>query len=373
MNSNTDWLHPSARLLVTIAAAIVVIAGLRAAQSFLIPLLIAAFLAIICSPAVGWLNSRKVPLIIAVIIVVLVLMSILMGVGAMIGSSIAELTAALPRYQTRVDQLWISIIDWLAEQGYEFDTADLRNAFDSSSILLTFGRGLSSIVSLASNSFLVFFLLVFMLFEAAYLPDKIKAAKGSLKTDLSAFSQVSIQIQRYLLLKTVISLITGAIVTIWVAVVGLDFPLVWGMIAFFLNFIPTIGSIIAAIPAIILALIQLGPVSALAVIIGFLFANILMANFVEPRVMGQSLGLSTRVVFVSLLFWGWVWGTTGMLLSIPLTMTIKIALESYQPTRGFAVLLSDEKSIENELEILEKKLPNKTDPERPTVKGVSES
>ena len=123
MNSNSDWLQPSARFLVTIAAAIVVVAGLRAAESFLIPFFIAAFLAFICSPVVGWLNSRRVPLVIAVILVVLILMSILTGVGAMIGSSVAELTAALPRYQTRVDQLWISAVDWLAEQGYEFESA----------------------------------------------------------------------------------------------------------------------------------------------------------------------------------------------------------------------------------------------------------
>ena len=173
---------------------------------------------------------------------------------------------------------------------------DLKNTFDTGSLLRTFGRGLSSIAILASNSFLVFFLLVFMLFEAAYLPNKIKAAKGSLKTDLSAFGRVSGQIQRYLVLKTLISFITGLIVTIWVAIVGLDFPLVWGMIAFFLNFIPTIGSIIAAVPAVVLALIQLGPVPALVVIIGYLVANVLMANIVEPRVMGESLGLSTLVV-----------------------------------------------------------------------------
>lgn len=353
MSSTNDWLQPAARLLVTVAAAVVVIAGLRAAQSFLIPLLIAAFLASICSPFVAWLNQRRVPLILAVILVVLIVVVILSGVGAMIGSSIAELTAALPRYQTRVDQLWISVVDWLAEKGFELQAGDLRKTFDTSSILRAFGRGLSSVAAVASSSFLVFFLLVFMLFEASYLSSKIKAARGSLKTNLRAFSRVSSQIQRYLFLKTLISFITGLIVTIWVSVVGLDFPLVWGMIAFFLNFVPTIGSIIAAVPAVILALIQFGPVSALIVIIGYLFANILMGNFIEPRVMGESLGLSTLIVFISLLFWGWVWGPIGMLLSIPLTMVIKIALESYPPTRGFAVLLADEKSVNQELQILQ--------------------
>jgi len=359
MYTKNDWLQPSVKLLVTVAAAVVVIAGLRAAQSFLIPLLIAAFLAMICTPVVRWLVVRKVPLVVSVILVVLILVTILTGVGAMIGSSIADLTAALPRYQTRVDQLWNSVIDWLAEQGYELNYNDLRNALDSGSILRTFGRGLSSVATLASNSFLVFFSLIFMLFEAAYLPEKIMAARGSLKANLKAFSQVSRQVQQYLLLKTLISAITGALITIWVAVVGLDFPLVWGMIAFFLNFIPTIGSIIAAVPAVLIALIQLGPVPALFVILGFLLANILMGNFMEPRVMGQSLGLSTLVVFISLLFWGWVWGAVGMLLSIPLTVTIKIALESYPPTYGFAVLLSDEKSVRHELEKLEMDLPDR--------------
>jgi predicted PurR-regulated permease PerM len=226
MNAKTDWLQPSARFLVTVAAAMVVIAGLRAAQSFLIPFFLAAFLAIICNPGVRWLNSRKVPLVISIILVVLILVSILTGIGAMIGSSVADLTAALPRYQTRVDQLWVSTIDWLSKQGYQFDAADLRNTFDAGSILRTFGRGLSSVATLASNSFLVFLLLIFMLFEASYLSSKIKAAKGSLRANLGAFNLVSRQVQRYLVLKTLISFITGLIVTIWVSFVGLDFPLV---------------------------------------------------------------------------------------------------------------------------------------------------
>jgi predicted PurR-regulated permease PerM len=352
--SRSEWLSPVARVLIISASLVIVIAGLRAAEALLIPLLIAAFLTIICSPAVGWLVERKVPMFLAVLLVVLVLMFVLFVIGAMIGNSVAELTAALPRYQARFDELIRVSVDWLAEKGWEVDPGELRSTFNTGSILRAFARGLSSVATVASNSFLVFFTLIFMLLETAYLPSKVRAMKGNLESSFAPYQRISKQVQRYLALKTLVSFLTGLSVTIWVAAVGLDFPLVWGMIAFFLNFIPTIGSIIAAVPAVILALIQLGPFASSLVIIGYLVANVTMGNLVEPRLMGQTLGLSTLVVFVSLVFWGWVWGTIGMLLSIPLTMIFKIVLETYPPTRGLAILLSDERSIRAELTLLEK-------------------
>jgi AI-2 transport protein TqsA len=123
------------------------------------------------------------------------------------------------------------------------------------------------------------------------------------------------------------------------SLIGVDFAPTWGLLAFLLNFIPNIGSIIAAVPAILLALIQLGLPSALLTLLGYLVVNITIGNFLEPRVMGRSLGLSTLVVFLSLLFWGWVLGPIGMVLSVPLTMTAKIALAVNEDTRWLAVLL----------------------------------
>jgi predicted PurR-regulated permease PerM len=135
------------------------------------------------------------------------------------------------------------------------------------------------------------------------------------------------------------SLVTGAIIAIALALMGVDFPLLWGALAFLLNFIPTIGSIIAALPPLLLSLVQLGPWYALGVMILFLAVNMIIGNILEPALTGRQLGMSPLVVFGSLLFWGWVWGPVGMILSVPLTMIIKIILENTQDMRWVAALL----------------------------------
>ena len=136
-----------------------------------------------------------------------------------------------------------------------------------------------------------------------------------------------------------ISLATGVLVAAWLRIVGVDYALLWGLLAFLLNYIPSIGSFIAAVPAVMLAFLQLGPGDGIVTAIGYLVINTVIGNFIEPRVMGEGMGLSTLVVFLSLIFWGWVLGPVGMLLSVPLTMIMKIALEASDETRWIAVLL----------------------------------
>jgi predicted PurR-regulated permease PerM len=149
-------------------------------------------------------------------------------------------------------------------------------------------------------------------------------------------------VKRYMAVKTGISVFTGICIGAWTAILGVDYPFMWGLLAFLLNFVPNIGSIIAAVPAVLLALVQLGPWSALLVAIGYFVVNFTVGSVIEPRVMGRSVGLSTLVVFLSLVFWGWVLGLVGMLLSVPLTMTVKIAMENHRDTRWLAILLGSE-------------------------------
>jgi len=147
--------------------------------------------------------------------------------------------------------------------------------------------------------------------------------------------------------KALTSLVTGILVSVSLTIIGIDFPLLWGFLAFLLNFIPNIGSIIASIPAILLGLIQYGFPVALAVAIAFLIINVIIGNVIEPRLMGRNLGLSPLIVFISLIFWGWVLGTIGMLLATPLTMTIKIIFDNMEETKHFGLMMGDESSIKN--------------------------
>ena len=181
--------------------------------------------------------------------------------------------------------------------------------------------------------------MAFILAEATVFPAKLRAALGREDADLGRFVQITREVQHYLGIKTVISLITGILVGFWVWMLGVDFPLFWGLLAFLFNYVPTIGSILAAIPAMLLALVQFGVGPALVVVLGYLVINVIFGNIVEPHLLGRRLGLSTLVVILSLLFWGWVWGPIGMLLSLPLTMIVKIMLENTDDFRWIAVLL----------------------------------
>ncbi|WP_156509002.1 AI-2E family transporter, partial [Oleiphilus sp. HI0132] len=140
----------------------------------------------------------------------------------------------------------------------------------------------------------------------------------------------------------------GGLIYIWLLILGVEYPLLWALIAYLLNFVPNIGSIIAAVPVMLLALIQLGPLHMLLVAAGYLFVNTLMGNVIEPRYMGRGLGLSTLIVFLSLVFWGWVLGPVGMLLSVPLTMLLKIAFESSDETRWIAIIMGPDVAQEKD-------------------------
>lgn len=335
--------------LLTAAAFVVVVAGLKAAQNLLVPFLVSVFLAILAAPAVLWLRRRRVPTLVAVLLVVLAMMGVLTGIGAMVGGSINSFTEAVPRYEARFRVLGDGVRSWLAAHGVSFGASSLTEVLDPGALLKFLGGTLGGLVAAASNTVLVLLTTIFILFELAGFPTKLRAAMGSERADLSRFERVTVEVQRYLLMKTGLSLATGLLAGFWCAVLGVDFALLWGLLAFLLNYIPNLGSIIAAVPPILLALVQLGPGRALAVAAGYVAVNTLIGNLIEPQVMGRRLGLSPLVVFLSLVFWGWVWGPVGMLLSVPLTMMVKIMLESSPHTWRAAVLLDTTTGAESTL------------------------
>ena len=181
-----------------------------------------------------------------------------------------------------------------------------------------------------------------MLLEATSIPAKLRTILGDRESSLEPFDKFINNVNNYMAMKTLVSLFTGTLVAGFVFIMGLDYPLLWGLLAFALNYVPNIGSIIAAVPAVLLAIIQVGIVKAMIIAAGYVVINLVMGNVIEPRFMGRGLGLSTLVVFLSLLFWGWILGPVGMLLSVPLTITVKIALDSREESRWIAVLLGPE-------------------------------
>jgi AI-2 transport protein TqsA len=193
-----------------------------------------------------------------------------------------------------------------------------------------------------SKTVLIILIVIFILLEAAGFPQKLQAVSNNPKKSLSNFSKIHDNIKRYMAIKTIISFATGLSVSIFLYILGIDYPLLWGMLAFLLNFIPNIGSLIAAIPAVLLALVQFGLGMAGVTALGYLIINTLFGTFLEPKLLGQGLGLSTLVVFLSLIFWGWILGPVGMLLSVPLTMVVKIALDSQEETHWIGIMLGSQ-------------------------------
>jgi predicted PurR-regulated permease PerM len=215
----------------------------------------------------------------------------------------------------------------------------LTDYFHPGKIMKMVGNTLTGLSGLLSNVFLILLTVVFILLEAYAFPHKLRTALRNPEESLGRLSRFTESVNRYLAIKTLFSMLTGILIWIWLAVLGVKYALLWGLLAFLFNYVPNIGSFIAAIPAILMALIQLGVSSALLACLGYIVVNIAMGSLVEPRFMGRGLGLSTLVVFLSLVFWGWVLGPVGMLLSVPLTMIVKIALESSEETRWIAVIL----------------------------------
>jgi predicted PurR-regulated permease PerM len=335
--------HSNTRgLLLTLAAFVIVVAGMRAAQSLLVPFLLAIFIAILCAGPMHWLQRRKVPAGLAVLLVILAVIGSSLTILMLVGTSANDFSNALPEYQQSLRTQTLSLVTWLQGMGLSVSTTLITDYFDPAKALQIAGNMLARTSGVLANTFMILLTVVFILLEAAGLPDKLRAGLDNADASLKSFERFNTGVQQYLAIKTLVSFATGVLISLWLLMLGLDYPLLWGLVAFLLNYVPNIGSIIAAVPAVLLAVVQLGPGSSLMVAGGYLVVNLLMGSAVEPKLMGRKLGLSALVVFLSLVFWGWALGPVGMLLSVPLTMIVKIALEVNPETRWLALLLGSE-------------------------------
>lgn len=329
-------------LLVSLAALVVLVAGLRTAEAVLVPLIFSTFLAVLTAPAVIWLSRRHVPDAIGVPLVVLGVLLLLSSFGAIVGGSINRFVNELPLYQDRLRETLGSTFEWAKDYGVS--TERLRALINPGALLELVGRTMSSVASSLSDALLIVLTVAFMLLEVTGMRRKLRRALGDPAADLSQLERMVVEVKSYVVVKTYVSAGTGVAIGIFTAAMGLDFAILWGLLAFLLNYVPNIGSVIAAVPPVLLAVVRLGWSGAGITLLGFLAANFLIGSVVEPRLMGKKLGLSTLVVWVSLIFWGWLWGPIGMLLSVPLTMVVKIGLEHSPTLRAVAIMMDAPRS-----------------------------
>ncbi len=343
------------RVLISIAAIVIIIAGINLAQSIVVLFLVSIFLASLGIPPLLWLKEKNLPSILAVFIVMAAMILIILLIGAQIGTSFSRFLTELPSLQARIREqvteltAIISSKDFVVKEKYFLEYINPESIMKLTASLLS---GLSSVIS---DLVLILLTVTFILLEASSFPIKLRKILGDPKQKFPQFTKFVKDMRRYMVIKTIISLATGILIAFWLYILDVDYPILWGFLAFLLNYIPNIGSIIAAIPAIVLAFIQYGIGSAAMVAVLYIAANFIIGNVIEPRLLGRKLGLSTLVVFLSLIFWGGLLGLVGAILSIPLTMTLKFAFESNESTKWIAVLLESEKNDKPNVPFLKRK------------------
>ena len=337
MNTGERWLF-------NLAAFVVVLAGIKTASTIIVMLLVALFVALISAPLSIGLQRKGIPNVLSVLTVLLLLLSVIAGLSAVIGGSVNAFRDAAPIYEARLNEQLESLWILAASYNIPIDANQLRQSLDTSGVFTLLSNLLTALGALLTNGFLILLIVVFILMEAASMPQKVRIAFGRGEHEpFVAFTQFMRHLNQYLAIKTLIGVITAIAVTIFMLTEGIDFPFVLGLLAFLLNYIPTLGSILAGVPAVILAFLEFGLGSAGLTTAVYLGVNVSLGQIIEPRLQGQGLGLSPMVVFLSLVFWGWLLGIVGILLAIPLTMTAKLAFEESPKYRWLAVLLGPER------------------------------
>ena len=321
------------RFWIIVMGVIIALTALKEARQIVNMILLAMLLTSISLAPLAWMKKKGVNSTIAILIIIFSLLALVGLMGLVIGSSANNFVQRLPFYQQKFNVVWSGLTDWLA--GYGLDPFDEINP---GKLLPIAGSFFASFGNAVGESFIVFIFFIFMIFEAETFDKKMKY----ISPDSSDQTQITTKkLRKYFGIKTLTSLATGISVTIALFIIGVDFPVLWGFLAFILNFIPSIGSFIAAIPALILSFVLIGPFGVLITGITYLVINTVIGSVIEPQLMGKNLGISPLIVFISMIFFGYILGPIGMLIATPLTIVIKIIFDSRPVTRNLGIMLGN--------------------------------
>lgn len=337
--SNNDSQKIRVPMSLTFAAFVIILGGVIYAESIINPLLMALFISIICAQPITWLQKRKVPQGLSIAIVYVGILTVFIVFGEIIGNSASSFSQDAPAYEKNLDEMGNAVLQVFQDKGINISTDKVADILEPSKVMSYTAGLLSQMGSFMGNAVTIFFLALFLLLELDSIKIKAEAIVKNTNVTLSYLNVIGESIRHYLSIKTMTSLLTGLVIWILLTIMGVNYAVIWALLAFLLNYIPNIGSILAAVPAVLFALVQLGFGGAIATIVIFVAVNMVVGNVIEPKLMGKGLGLSTFIVFVALIFWGFILGTVGMFLSVPLTMAIKIILEQDPRTKWIAVVL----------------------------------
>jgi predicted PurR-regulated permease PerM len=344
----TVKLGVGSKSILVMAALAIVLAALKLAKAIILPLLVAIFIAAATAPIVSWLKRRRIPPYLAVTLTIVAVLGGLTGFAILVMMAATDLAESLPLYERALRELKLQVATWLNGHHMVRSAATVIR-FDVGAFGENVVKGVvfQAPVTLSAAG-TVFFIVIFILLEAATFRNKVYLA---LDWNSDRFEDVRYtmgEVQKYLLVKTAVSVLTGLLCGLWAYAMGLRDAVLWGMVSFALNFIPVFGSVVATLATTGMAVLQGGLGVGLAVFGGFIVVNNAIGNLLEPKLLGRALGLSPLVIVVSIVVWGWLLGPIGALLSVPLMMVFKIIAANTADLRGVAVLLG---SGEGRLEI----------------------
>lgn len=337
MNHNIIGSHESP--LVDIAALVIIFAGMIYAKSIIAPFLIALFISIICIQPITWLEKHGIHRGFSLFFVMLGLLILFSGFFFLVGGTISSFTANLSKYQSALSEIGDSFIRYLNDKGLRIPPDRITGLIHPEKILDYTASVMSTLLNMMGTIFIIFLISLFLLMEYTSFAFKAKGILRESGSSISYLYTILKNIRQYLGIKTLLSLLVGTFIYLALLIIGVDYPLLWAVIGGVMNYIPNIGSFLSMVPTVLFALIQMGLSGALWSFFTIMIIHNVIGNFIEPRIMGRGLGLSTLVVFMSLLFWGFILGLVGMFLSVPLTMSIKIILEQNEKTKWISTIL----------------------------------
>jgi predicted PurR-regulated permease PerM len=338
MNVLSTFSTPARGLIIAGAGALVVTL-LKTVGPLVTPILLAIFIAIVAAPALAWMRRRGVPKWGALFLIAFVLLDIGSLLALVMTGALEGFRNSLPGYQERVTLLAQQFGGMMAGTGVENAAAAATILMDPGKLMTLVPRLLSSVGDVVATGLLVLLTVIFILVEVPTMAPKLRAAFNITQDGEARLQRVLDNINRYMQIKALTSLATAACVWFLLWFFGIDFAILWAILAFFLNFVPIVGAILMMIPAVFLALVQVDVTTALLIAAGYMVINTAIGNVIEPRIMGKGLGISTLAVFIALLVWGWLFGAVGMFLAVPLTTALIIALDASPHTRPLAILM----------------------------------
>jgi AI-2 transport protein TqsA len=325
------------RVMLFLAATVVVLVGMRLGAPILNPIFFAVVLALLFSPVYSWLKRRGLPTPLALVLMLVGLTILFLALFSILSISITRFSERVGFYVTQLD-VELDNLDALLER-LGFSSVDLQEVVKPSALAGALGVVLSGIASFLSDLFLILMITLFLLGEGSAMMNRLRASVHEDNAQVAKLTTVGQSVVRQFGLRAIVNLVTGAGVTILLLVLGVDFPLLWGILTFFLSFVPYIGLVLAVAPAVVLALAEFGVDRALLVAAGVTVINVLAENLLSPMMMGRGLNLSPTVVFLSFILWAWLLGGPGAFLAVPITLFVAVMFDTFPETRWLASLI----------------------------------